>query len=317
LGDVAIVFVSQIMIISILLKHFFRTVTMARWDGIDEFIAVGEEGSFTAAGKAIGLSVAHISRHVSALEQRLNTQLLTRTTRKVVLTKEGEVFLHQLKHLQHAMDDATQSLAQQQSTPKGKINLTAPVMYGESFIMPIVHNFMHDHPDVEVVATLSNEQENLLEGGFDLAIRLGHLKDSSLKARRLSARRFIMCCAPDYLTRFGEPHTLGELTNHQCLVGNSRYWRVNEGGREKHIKIAGRLHCNSGWALVDGAKKGLGIIQLPNYYIENELKTGQLVPILTSYQPLQEGVWGVYPPRQFVATNVRVLLDYLVAGLKA
>ncbi|WP_350636762.1 LysR substrate-binding domain-containing protein, partial [Pseudoalteromonas sp. GW168-MNA-CIBAN-0100] len=86
---------------------------------------------------------------------------------------------------------------------------------------------------------------------------------------------------------------LGELINHQCLVGNSRYWRVNEGGREKHIKIAGRLQCNSGWALVDGAKKGLGIIQLPNYYIENELKTGQLVPILTSYQPLQEGVWGV------------------------
>ena len=139
-------------------------VIMARWDGIDEFIAVGEEGSFTAAAKMLGLSVAHISRHVTALEQRLNTQLLTRTTRKVVLTKEGEVYLHQIKHLQHAMDEGTQGLAQQQSTPKGKIKLTAPVMYGESFIMPIVHNFMKEHPEVEVVATLSNEQENLLEG---------------------------------------------------------------------------------------------------------------------------------------------------------
>ena len=291
-------------------------VIMARWDGIDEFIAVGEEGSFTAAARILGLSVAHISRHVTALEQRLNTQLLTRTTRKVVLTKEGEFFLHQIKHLQHAMDDATQGLASHQTTPKGKIKLTAPVMFGETFIMPIVHNFMHDHPDVEVIANLSNEQEDLLEGGFDLAIRLGHLKDSSLKARRLSDRRFIMCASPAYLRRFGEPHTLGELHNHQCLVGNSSYWRVNENEREKHIKIAGRLHCNSGWALVDGAKKGLGIVQLPDYYIDNELNSGELVPILTSYQPKQEGVWGVYPPRQFVATNVRVLLDYLVAGLE-
>jgi len=304
------------MIISDLLKHFYSMVIMARWDGIDEFIAVGEEGSFTAAANVLGLSVAHISRHVTALEQRLNTQLLTRTTRKVVLTKEGEAFLHQTKQLQHAMDDATQSLATQQTTPKGKIKLTAPVMYGESFIMPIVHSFMHDHPEVEVIATLSNEQENLLEGGFDLAIRLGHLKDSSLKARRLSSRRFIMCAAPSYLARFGEPHTLGELNQHQCLIGNSSYWRVNENGRDKHIKVAGRLHCNSGWALVDGAKKGLGIVQLPDYYIENEIKTGQLVPILTAYQPQQEGVWGLYPPRQFVATNVRVLLDYLVTGLK-
>lgn len=291
-------------------------VIIMRWEGIDEFIAVGEEGSFTQAAQTLGLSVAHISRHVTKLEQRLNTQLLTRTTRKVVLTKEGEQFLHQVKHLQHAMDEATQGLASVQTSPKGKIKLTAPVMYGESFIMPIVHSFMHDHPEVEVIATLSNEQENLLEGGFDLAIRLGHLKDSSLKARRLSSRRFIMCASPAFLARFGEPHTLGELNNHQCLIGNSSYWRVNENNRDKHIKVAGRLHCNSGWALVDGAIKGLGIVQLPDYYIENEIKSGQLVPILTAYQPQQEGVWGLYPPRQFVATNVRVLLDYLVTGLK-
>lgn len=288
---------------------------MNRWVGIDEFVAVGEEGSFTAAAKVLGLSVAHISRHVSALEQRLNIQLLTRTTRKVILTKEGEVYLHQIKHLQHALDEATQSIALQQSTPKGKIKLTAPVMYGEKFIMPIVHDFMNDHPDIEVMATLTNEQENLLEGGFDLAIRLGHLKDSSLKARKLSTRRFIMCASAEYLARYGEPHTLGELNNHQCLVGNSRYWRVNENGRDKHIKIAGRLTCNSGWALVDAAKKGLGIIQLPDYYIENEIQAANLMPILSPYQPQQEGVWGVYPPRQFVATNVRVLLNYFLKGL--
>ncbi|HEA18714.1 MAG TPA: LysR family transcriptional regulator [Pseudoalteromonas prydzensis] len=303
------------MIIFISIKHFYSIVIMSRWLGIDEFIAVGEEGSFTRAASILEVSVAHISRHVTQLEQRLNTQLLTRTTRKVVLTKEGEVFLHQTKQLQHALDDATGLLAQQQSTPKGKIKLTAPVMYGESFVMPAVHTFMQQHSDVEVEMALSNEQENLLEGGFDLAIRLGHLKDSSLKARRLSERHFVICCSTAYLARYGEPHTLAELQYHQCLVGNSSYWRVCEQGRDKHIKIAGRLRCNSGWALADAAKKGLGIIQLPNYYIERDLAAGDLVPILTNNQPKPEGVWGVYPPRQFVATNVRALLDHLIKSL--
>lgn len=290
-------------------------VIMNRWLGIDEFIAVGEQGSFTRAATQLNVSVAHISRQVTGLEQRLNTQLLTRTTRKVVLTKEGEAFLHQTKHLQHAMDEATALLAEQQSTPKGKIKLTAPVMYGENFVMPAVHDFMQQHSDIEVEMALSNEQENLLEGGFDLAIRLGHLKDSSLKARRLSSRHFVMCCSTSYLSRFGQPHTLAELSEHHCLVGNSHYWRVNEQGRDKHIKIAGRLNCNSGWALADAAKKGLGIVQLPNYYIEGDLKEGCLVPILTRYQPKPEGVWGVYPPRQFVATNVKALLDHMVSAL--
>lgn len=303
------------MLIFNLIKHFYSMVIMSRWAGIDEFIAVGEEGSFTRAAVSLNVSVAHISRQVTQLEQRLNSQLLTRTTRSVVLTKEGETFLHQIKHLQYAMDDATASLAEQQRTPKGKIKLTAPVMYGETFIMPVVHTFMQQYPDVEVVMSLSNQQENLVEGGFDLAIRLGHLKDSSLKARRLSARHFVICCSPDYLNTFGEPHTVTELHNHQCLIGNSSYWRVCEQGRDKHIKIAGRLQCNSGWALADAAKKGLGIVQLPNYYIEKDLEAGSLVPILTHYQPKPEGVWGVYPPRQFVATNVKALLSHLANTL--
>ncbi|KTF18298.1 LysR family transcriptional regulator [Pseudoalteromonas sp. H105] len=288
---------------------------MSRWAGIDEFIAVGEEGNFTKAAMVLNVSVAHISRQVTQLEQRLNSQLLTRTTRSVVLTKEGETFLHQIKHLQYAMDDATASLAEQQRTPKGKIKLTAPVMYGETFIMPAVHVFMQQYPDVEVIMALSNQQENLVEGGFDLAIRLGHLKDSSLKARRLSARHFVICCSKEYLKHFGEPHTVAELQRHQCLVGNSSYWRVCEQGRDKHIKIAGRLQCNSGWALADAAKKGLGIVQLPNYYIEDDLNAGDLIPILTNYQPKPEGVWGVYPPRQFVATNVKALLNHLAISL--
>ncbi|WP_404340263.1 LysR family transcriptional regulator [Pseudoalteromonas mariniglutinosa] len=289
---------------------------MSRWQGIDEFLAVAETGSFTKASKLLGMSVAHVSRYVSQLEKRLNTQLLTRTTRNVVLTKEGEIFAHQTKQLQHAMDDARQLLAERQNSPKGTIKLTAPVMYGENYIMPAVHHFMQSHPDIEVISHLSNEQVNLLDEGYDLAIRLGHLKDSSLKARRLSERRLVMCCSKAYLDQFGQPHSISELHQHVCLIGNSSYWRVKEQGKEKHIKVTGRLQCNSGWALVDAALKGLGIVQLPDYYVNKYIQSGELLVVLPAVAPATEGVWGVYPPRQFVATNVRALLDHLAASFQ-
>lgn len=288
---------------------------MSRWQGIDEFLAVAEAGSFTKAAKQLGLSVAHVSRYVSQLEARLNTQLLTRTTRKVMLTKEGEVFAHHTKQLQHGMDEATHLLQQQQQAPKGTIKITAPVMYGETYIMPAVHKFMQLHTDVNVVCHLSNEQVNLVEEGYDLAIRLGHLKDSSLKAKRLSQRRLVMCCSSAYLQQYGQPHSINELHHHACLVGNSSYWRYKEQGKEKHIKVSGRLNCNSGWALVDAALNDLGIVQLPDYYVNKHIKTGRLIALLSHLSPEPEGVWGLYPPRQFVATNTRALLDYLAQSL--
>jgi DNA-binding transcriptional LysR family regulator len=286
---------------------------MDRWVGIDEFVAVASSGSFTQAAKLLDTSVAQVSRRVKELEHRLDHQLLTRTTRKLTLTQEGEVFLTHARHLQHAYDDAALALRQRDQQPTGTLKLTAPVMYGERYIMPIVHDFMAKYPKVKVEMLLSNEQLDLVAMGFDIAIRLGHLKDSSLKARRLSWRNTLVCSSPTYLNRYGQPHSLSELSDHICLVGNSSYWRFSDTDKERNIRVTGPLSCNSGWALLDAARKGLGLVQLPHYYVEKALQEGELIEVLSNYKPKREGIWAVYPPRQYMPTSLRLLLDHLAA----
>ncbi|MEK0158618.1 LysR substrate-binding domain-containing protein [Pseudoalteromonas piscicida] len=286
---------------------------MDRWIGIDEFVAVASNGSFSSAAAQLNTSVAQISRRVKMLEERLNIQLLTRTTRKLALTQEGEVFLSHAKHLQHGLDDATAAIRQRDRQPTGKLKLTAPVMYGESYVMPAVVDYMRLYPKVEIEMHLTNNQVDLLDKGFDLAIRLGKLQDSSLRAKRLTTRKTMVCGANTYLNQFGQPHTLSELSNHKCLIGNSSEWRFVEHGKTRQIKVSGSLRCNSGWGLLEAAKQGLGLVQLPHYYVQEALDSGELTEVLTNFRPEEEGVWALYPPRQFVATSLRLLLDHLSA----
>ncbi|CAH9060901.1 HTH-type transcriptional regulator PgrR [Pseudoalteromonas sp. CIP111854] len=283
-----------------------------RWTGIDEFVAVATLGSFTLAAKNLSTSVAQVSRRVKELEQQLNHQLLTRTTRTLTLTQEGKVFLTHARHLQHAYNDAQLALRQRDQQPSGVLKLTAPVMFGEHYIMPLVHDFMRKYPKVSVEMQLSNEQLDIVAAGIDVAIRLGHLKDSSLRARKLSSRRTLVCAAPGYITNHGQPHSLNELSQHTCLIGNSRTWRFLDCAKERNITVHGNLICNSGWALLDAACKGMGLVQLPHYYVQAALQKGQLIELLPKFKPEAEGVWAVYPPRQYVPTSLRLLLDHFV-----
>ncbi|BBN81412.1 transcriptional regulator [Pseudoalteromonas sp. A25] len=285
---------------------------MDRWTGIDEFVAVATLGSFTLAAKRLNTSVAQVSRRVKELESQLDHQLLTRTTRTLTLTQEGQVFLTHAQHLQHAYDDATLALRQRDQQPSGVLKLTAPVMYGEHYIMPLVHDFMAQYPKVTVDMLLTNEQLDIVSMGIDVAIRLGNLKSSTLKARRLTWRNTLVCAAPSYIEKFGQPHTLGELSQHNCLIGNSRTWRFRDKGVERNVTVYGNLTCNSGWALLDAASKGFGLVQLPHYYVHQALDSGKLVEVLPNFKPEREGVWALYPPRQYVPTSLRLLLDHLV-----
>ncbi|MCF6436198.1 MULTISPECIES: LysR family transcriptional regulator [Pseudoalteromonas] len=284
---------------------------MDRWIGIDEFVAVATLGSFTRAAKKLNTSVAQVSRRVKELEQQLNHQLLTRTTRTLTLTQEGKVFLTHARHLQHAYDDATLALRQRDQQPSGVLKLTAPVMYGEHYIMPIVSDFMRKYPKVSIEMTLSNEQLDIVAMGIDVAIRLGNLKDSSLKARKLAWRNTLVCAAPDYLASHGQPNSLSELAQHNCLIGNSRSWRFLDDEKERNITVHGNLICNSGWSLLDAACKGIGLVQLPHYYVQEALNEQRLVEVLPHFRPEPEGVWALYPPRQYMPTSLRLLLDYL------
>lgn len=286
-----------------------------KWDGISEFVYVAEYESFTKAAKKIGISTAQVSRQVSALEQRLNIKLLYRTTRKVSLTEEGRVFYQHCRGVLDGLDAAEQAVTHLQSKPQGMIKLTAPVTYGERQLIPLVNDFMVQYDDIEVTALLSNQQLDLVEDSYDLAIRIGKLRDSTMMAKKLSSRTNFVCASPSYIEKYGIPHSLTELGQHNCLLGTLDYWHFKESGKEKNIRVAGRVRYNSGYSLVDAAIKGLGIVQLPDYYVQKHLESGELVSLLDNFREPEEGIWAVYPHNRHLSPKIRLLLDYLAAHL--
>ncbi|UTZ43728.1 LysR family transcriptional regulator [Vibrio campbellii] len=288
---------------------------MANWEGVSEFVAVAETNSFTGAANKLKTSVAQISRRVSALEERLAVKLLHRTTRKVSLTEAGQLYYQQCKHLVEGLELAELAVTQMQAEPKGVLKVTAPVTYGEVNLAPLLHQFIEKYPQVNLDLNLTNQKLDLIEQGVDVAIRLGRLQDSSLIAKRLSSRQLYVCASPAYLDRSGEPHTLSELSHHQCLVGTADYWHFKEQKREKSLRVSGQIKCNSGFALVDAAKRGLGLVQLPDYYVQEALDNGELVEVLTDYRDDREGIWALYPQNRNLSPKVRLLIDFLAENM--
>ena len=286
-----------------------------QWDGISEFVYVAENDSFTLASKKMAISTAQVSRQVSALEKRLNIKLFYRTTRKVSLTEEGRIFYQHCRSVLDGLDAAERAITNLQTKPQGKIKLTAPVAFGEKQILPLVNNFIKQYNDVEVSAYLSNRQVDIVEDGYDLAIRLGKLSDSTMMAKKLGKRMSYVCASPDYLSKHGIPHSISELNKHSCLLGTNDYWHFRESGQEKSIRLTGRLRYNNGYSLTDAALKGLGIVQLPDYYIEKQIQSGELVSLLDNYRAPDEGIWAVYPHNRHLSPKIRLLVDYLAEQL--
>jgi DNA-binding transcriptional LysR family regulator len=286
-----------------------------QWDGISEFVYVAENESFTLASKKMVISTAQVSRQISALEKRLNIKLFYRTTRKVSLTEEGRVFYQHCRSVLDGLDAAERAITNLQSKPQGKIKLTAPVAYGEKQILPLVNNFIKQYSDVEVSAYLSNRQIDIVEEGYDLAIRLGKLSDSTMMAKKLGKRTNYLCASPQYLEKQGVPHSISELSQHSCLLGTLDYWHFRESDREKSIRVTGRLRYNNGYSLMDAALKGLGIVQLPDYYVQQRIESGELVTLLDNYRAPDEGIWAIYPQNRHLSPKIRLLVDYLAEQL--
>ncbi len=288
---------------------------MKKWEGIMEFIAVAEEGSFTGAADKLKVSVAQVSRQVKGLEERLAVQLCHRTTRKVSLTEAGQIYYHHCKGITESLDLAELAVTRMQSTPKGKVTITAPVTYGEMKLLPLLNRFLVNYPHIELEINLTNQKLDLIEQGIDFAIRLGHLEDSSLMTRKLSSRQLYVCASPHYLERYGEPHSLSELSHHHCLVGSLDYWRFKENDLPRSLRVRGRLKCNSGFALRDAAKCDLGLTQLPDYYIAQDLERGHLVEVLRQFRTEREGIWVLYPETKNLSPKIRLLIDFLANNL--
>ena len=284
---------------------------MFNWEGVSEFVAVAETESFTKAAARLGISTAQVSRQVSALETRLAAKLFHRTTRKVSVTEVGRVYYQHCRQVLDGLDEAERAITNLQTTPRGLLKITAPVTYGEGTIAPLINDFLTQYPELEVQMNLTNLKVDLVDQGYDLAIRLGQLEDSSMMAKRLGSRTQYVCASPSYVSTYGLPHTLSELEQHNCLIGTLDYWRFQEKGKARNVRIKGNLSCNSGHALVDAAIKGLGIIQLPDYYVNPLIASGELVSLLENNRQADEGIWALYPHNRHLSPKVRMLLDFL------
>ncbi|RUO22235.1 LysR family transcriptional regulator [Aliidiomarina iranensis] len=286
------------------------------WQGISEFTAVAETNSFTHAAQQLGISVAQVSRNISELEARLDIKLLYRSTRKVSLTEEGALYLQHCRNLVSSLDEANRSITNLKLTPRGLIKITAPVYYGENHLAPLLNQFLLAYPEVELDLQLTNNKLDLIQGSFDLAIRLGQLESSSLIARRLSSRTQHIVAAPSYLKKYGEPQSPAELSQHQCLLGSVDTWRIlNAQGKPISFKPHGRLRCNSGPTLLNAALCGLGLAQLPDYYVKAAIRSGDLRMLLEDYRLPDDGIWAVYPQNRHLSAKVRHLVEFLVERL--
>lgn len=284
---------------------------MSSWEGISEFVAVADTSSFTKAAERLNTSVANVSRRISSLEARLAVKLFIRTTRKVSLTEAGGIYYSQCKQLVDGLEQADRAITTMQSVPKGKLTITAPVTYGEKMVAPCLHGFLQRYPALELELILTNKKLDMIERGIDLAIRLGQLDDSSFIAKKLRARTLHVCGSPEYFDQHGFPHALSELSQHQCLVGTHDHWRFKDHQTAKTMGIHGRVRCNSGMVLLDAALKGMGIAQLPDFYVKEYLDNGRLMEVLTRYRDDREGVWALYPQNHYMPSKVRFVIDYL------
>ena len=284
-------------------------------EGIAEFCAVADVGNFTGAANKLDTSVAQISRKVASLEKQLGVKLLQRTTRSVSLTEAGTQYFQQAMPALKALEDAQLAVSALQASPQGLIKLTAPVAFGEAFIAPLLNTFMQKYSGISVQCTFSNEKLDIVEQGLDLAIRIGKLEDSTLVAKKLATRHLFVCGSRDYFIEQGQPKSIEDLKKHSLLVGSQPYWRLLIDNKIQSIPVQGRVRYNSGNALCSAAIAGLGIAQLPGFYVRKALASGELIELFPEYKDKQEAIWAVFPSNRNVAPKIRLLVDFLAQHL--
>jgi DNA-binding transcriptional LysR family regulator len=289
---------------------------MHRWESIEAFIEVARLGSLSAAATKLRVSSSHVSRLLSHLEQRLNTQLLIRTTRRVTLTESGHWFFEQSQTLADGFSDAEQQITSFSNEPHGLLRVSCGSTFGERYIGPMLTRFMQQQTRLSLDLNLTNRAVDLINEGYDLAIRLGTLKDSNLVARRLSDRREYIVATESYLAAKGKPHSLLDLAGHNCLRGSTANWNFCVEGQRKDVRASGNWHANSGVLLLEAALQGLGLACLPDYIVEPHLNSGALVSVLDEFRCQDSAIWAVYPRSRHLSPKVRHCIDYLVEAFE-
>ena len=251
------------------------------------FVRVVEEGSFSAAARSLGIVPSSVSRQVSQLEGELGARLFHRTTRKQSLTETGEIYFQHAYRIVADLDEAQLAVNRLTDTPSGTLHVTIEADFAVAFIAPILPDFLDRYPDVNVRISMTPDNMDLIEGGLDLAIRIGHLEDSSLIARKLAVSHSLLCASPNYLATHGTPSHPSELTTHSCLSfrvkPGKNHWRFRMPAETVDVPISGCLNANSLSFLRSMAVTGRGIIMVPKWMVRDDLKHGHLVPVLEDF----------------------------------
>lgn len=287
--------------------------------GMKVFVAVVDAGSFSAAADRLDMSRAMASKHVLSLEDHLGTRLLNRTTRRLSVTESGSVFYERSVQIIADITEAEQVAGHMSAVPRGVLKITMPLAYGLHRLGPVIAGYVSTYPQVKLDISLNDRKVDLIEEGFDLAIRIGTLPESGLIARKLGGEHSLICAAPSYLKRHGTPQTPEDLAHHACLgytlTNNGDEWRLEGPDQAVAVRSAGPIKADSGDMLRLAALSGAGLIFQPLFIVAEDLQAGRLVQVLPDHVSAELGIYAIYPSRKHLSAKVRTFVDFLVAQL--
>ena len=289
---------------------------MDRLTEMEAFATVVDQGGFTDAAKKLGLSKSAISKHVASLEARLGARLLNRTTRRVSPTEIGLAYYDRARRVLNDAGEADALVTSMQSAPSGLLRISVATDFGVNHLSPILGDFLHEFPDISVNMVLNNRYVELISEGFDMAVRIGDLQDSSLRARKLAETAKRMVGAPSYFQRHGRPTRIDDLNDHKLLhyasPSSGSAWRITApSGEKRQVRTAGCLSVNDGQSLLNACVAGLGIAYLPSFLYAPAMAEGQVVDAIPELPLETQGIYAVYPPGRFTQPKVRAFIDFL------
>jgi len=294
---------------------------MDKFREMQAFVTVVDRGSFVRAADVLNTSKAAVSRLVAELEQRLGVRLLHRTTRKLSMTDEGELFYVRCTDLLSSLAEAESELTSRSGEASGQLRISAPVTFGITHLAPLWGHFLQQHPKVSLDVSLSDRTVDLVEDGFDLAVRIAREPHATFIARKLAFTRMVLCASPDYLKRNGVPQTPQDIASHNVI--SYTYWSsqdewefTNQNGEVEKVKTKPRLHANNGDTCLTAALQHQGIIMQPEFLVHAALREGKLKPLLPKYRAVELGVYAVYASRRQLPLKLRYLIDFLVAAFE-
>lgn len=292
----------------------------ANFSELEFFVLLNRLGSLSAAARALDITPPAATMRLAAMEKRIGARLLNRSTRKISLTPEGEIYLQHASRLIDELRELDEILSGNDRAPRGLLRVNAPLGFGRTVIAPLVSTFTARHPDVEVQLEVTDRPIDLIENGFDLAVRFGELPDNRINARRIMSNRRFLCASPAYLERHGTPKKLEELTRHRCIVHRQNddaygVWRFLVDGRTEIVKVHGALSSNDGDIVQGWALDGQGIVIRSEWDVTKHLESGQLRRILPEFTLPSADLYAYYPSTKNLPARVRTFINFLVEQL--